>query len=120
MKNTSSNYLIDGDSAGYSSPSKPVQSKFEYDLFDESKNKEGAIIRVKCFNVLTKRERWSIMENDLEVLKIEASKISKKEQVFLRSQVGFSFMIEQFKNGIRNLSKFKLELKKKIKEMNKK
>src|SRR5580698_4762012 len=83
---------------------KSILSKYDYDLFDETKDKVERLIRVKRSSSPNKGERWRILEDTRVIFTIEGSKLSKKERNFLNTVDGFNFLIKQFKLGIKSIS----------------
>lgn len=91
--------------------SKMVGSKFDADLFDESKAIPAPVIRIKRTNTTSKGERWKIMLNDELIFVIEGAKLSKREREYLRSVAGVSFITQQVRCNITTFSKLRAELK---------
>jgi hypothetical protein len=87
-----------------------IFSKFDYDLFDESKDTVEKTIRVKRITS-NKQEKWRIIENSKIVFVVDGTKIKKMEREFLRTPDGFNFLIAAYKNGIKSISKLKTYLK---------
>jgi len=88
-------------------------SKYDYELFDDSKAVPAPVIRVKRVGS-SKNERWRIFENsDLKFI-VEGSKLLKKECAFLRTLEGTSWLISEFKVGFKSLNELKTRLKNKI------
>lgn len=98
---------------------KYVLSKFEHDLYKEEEDIVEKVIRVKRFNLPNKGERWKIFEDTKVVFVIEDAKLTNKEKEFLRSAVGFTFLIAQYKVGIKSFNALKNEIKKALTESKK-
>jgi hypothetical protein len=94
---------------------KYVLGKFEYDLYHEEDNKSEKVIRVKRFSLPNNGERWKIFENNKEKLIVEGSSLTKKEKEFLRTPVGFNFLITKYKEGIKSFNALKNEIKNNLK-----
>jgi len=93
---------------------KPILSKYDYELFDESKDQVEKLIRVK--RIASKQnERWRILVDNEPILTVEGVRLSKKEKEYLRTAAGFNFLLESYKIGINTVVGLKAELKKKIK-----
>ena len=106
------------DFKDYSSGSsyKPIQSKFEYDLYDEEKATQiDDVIRVKKINLPNAGVNWKIMQNNKVIMLIEGVKLTKKEKDFLTTPAGFQLLIKKYKNEIISLSQLKLEIKSALK-----
>lgn len=95
---------------------KYILSKFEYDLYHEEDDKANKVIRVKRFSLPNKGERWKIFEDTKVVFVLEGIKLSKKERDFLRTPDGFSFLINEYKNGIKSFNALKASIKDNIKK----
>lgn len=92
-------------------------SKFEYDLFHEEDYIPGRIIRVKKTGTPNRGEKWKIYQDDKLVMTIDGDMLNKKEKAFLYSYEGISFIINQYKNNVSSVNKFKKNIKT---ELNKK
>ena len=90
-------------------------SKFEYDLYHEEDDVAEKVIRIKHFNLPNKGDRWKIFEDNKMMFIIEGTKLSNKEKDFLRTVEGVSFLIAQYKLGIKSFNSLKNEIKKKLK-----
>jgi hypothetical protein len=93
-------------------------SKFEYDLYHEEDDVAEKIIRVKRFAV-SNDEKWKIFEDSKVTLIIEGAKLSKKEKEFLRTVDGVNFLLSQYKSGINSFNSMKIEIKKKLSDLDK-
>jgi hypothetical protein len=89
-------------------------SKFEFDLYDEESNKPHKVVRVKRFSMPNKGEKWKIFEDNKIMFVVEGSKLNNKEKAFLRTVEGVSFLLSQYKNGIKSFNALKNELKQHI------
>jgi hypothetical protein len=107
------NYSNDNQQIEYGGGKNPL-SKHDHELYNEDDDIALPIIRIKRITGAT-REKWKIIDNSKETLVIEGSKITKKEKEFLRSPEGFSFLIAQYKGGVKTVSKMRTELKKTLK-----
>lgn len=112
MKN---NRIYDPSTIEVDNQGKGTLNRYEYDLFDEEKDKIEKLVRVKRIQMPNKGEKWKIFCDNKPIFVIEGSKISKKEKEYLRTPEGFSFLILQCKNGIKSLNKLRIEIRKKIK-----
>lgn len=90
-------------------------SRFEGDLYREEDDVTLPVIRVKRINTSNKIEKWKIFEDNKSVFVIEGAKLNNKEKDFLRTPEGFSFLIAQYKLGIKSFNSLKIAIKKKIK-----
>jgi F0F1-type ATP synthase alpha subunit len=88
-----------------------IFSKFDYDLFDETKNKIERIVRVKRVVSADKREKWRVIEDNKVVFVVDGNRISKMEREFLRTPAGFNFLISAYKNDVKSVVKLKIFLK---------
>ena len=77
-------------------------SKYDYDLYDESKNIEYPFIQVKRISLPNKGENWKILSNNKLICLIEGVNLTQKERDFLKSANGFLFLMNEFKNGEKN------------------
>jgi len=93
-------------------------SKFEYDLYHEEDDIAEKIIRVKRF-ATSNNEKWKIFEDSKVTLIIEGTKLSKKEKEFLRTVEGINFLLSKYKNGVNSFSSMKVEIKKKLSDLDK-
>lgn len=87
-------------------------SKFEYDLYHEEDDIAEKVIRVKRVSMPNKGEKWKFFHDTKVVFTVEGPKLSKKEREYLQTVSGFNFMLNQAKQGVDSLLKFKRELKK--------
>lgn len=90
---------------------KSILSKSDYDLFFDEKNIVERIIRIKRSDTKIKGERWKIFADEEVVFVLDGTKISKKDREYLRTPEGFSFLIGQFKNGLKSVDGLKKALK---------
>jgi hypothetical protein len=87
-----------------------IFSKFDYDLFDESRDTVERVVRIKRVSS-NKQEKWRVIENSKIVFVVDGNRINKMEREFLRTADGFNFLISAYKNGIKSVSKLKEYLK---------
>jgi hypothetical protein len=88
-----------------------IFSKFDYDLFDETKDTVERIVRVKRVVSADKREKWRVIEDSKIVFVVDGNRISKMEREFLRTADGFNFLISAYKGGVKSVVKLKIYLK---------
>lgn len=90
-------------------------SKYDYDLYDEAKNIQYPFIQVKRISLPNKGENWKIFSNNKLICLIEGVNLLKAERDYLRSSVGFLFLMNEFKAGETNelslVAKLKVVLK---------
>lgn len=91
---------------------KNILNHHEFDLYDESKNLVEKVIRVKRVKSAANGERWKIFCDDKVVFIVDGKKLSKTEINFFRSHIGFLFLINQAKSGIKSLNQLRNSLKK--------
>lgn len=84
--------------------------KADSDLFDETKNVKQRLITVRHLKLPKKKEDWVILENNKVVLRLKDYRLSKEEKIFLKSIKGFQFLIEQWKAGVKSVSKLKRKM----------
>jgi len=90
-------------------------SKYEYDLYTEDQDIQFPIVRVKHTTLPGKIDRWRIFEDNKVVLVLDGNKFTKKERSYLYTIEGVSFIISQYKLGVKSLNGLKAALKKKLK-----
>lgn len=88
-----------------------IFSKFDYDLFDETKDNIEKVVRVRRIISANKREKWRVIEDSKIVFVVDGSRVSKMEREFLRTADGFNFLISAYKNGVKSVAKLKIYLK---------
>lgn len=92
-------------------------SKREDDLFREENNIAGKVLRVKWIKLPRNGNRWKIVDEHNKVLfVVEGNKFGKKEQAFLQTVNGFTFLIQQFKSGVKSVNGLKLALRSTLKK----
>lgn len=96
---------------GIGGGSKPVLSKFEYDLYHEEDDISMPIIRIKHFNLPRNGDRWKIFKDNKIMMTIEGAKLNKKERAFLRGLEGINFLISEYKNGTSSFNAMKKKIK---------
>lgn len=90
-------------------------NRFDYDLFKEENDIIEPMYRVKHSATPKRGERWKIFKNNEIVVELDGSKLGKKECEFLRSLDGARWLLTNAKtnmDGIKNISKLKMTLKK--------
>lgn len=110
--NSSSAELPQG--AEYKEGTKYPLSKFDFELFDESKAMPARVVRVKRMSSAAKGERWKILENEELKFVLDGSKLSKKECAFLRGIDGINWLIGEFKIGFKSFHELRGRLKNKV------
>lgn len=91
-----------------------ILSKSENDLFDEARNNLADVWRINRFE--TKKScGWNLFKNQDLLLEIKEYRLSKKEQNFLKTSEGFSFLLNQAKQNIESVSELKKCLSKHLK-----
>jgi hypothetical protein len=93
------------------SGNKSILSKSDYDLFFDEKNIVERVVRIKRSDTKVKGERWKIFADNEVVFILDGTKISKKDREYLRTPEGFSFLIVQFKNGLKSVDGLKKALR---------
>lgn len=88
-------------------------SKYEADLFDESKNLPQLVIRIRRVKI-SGIESWKVFEDTKNIFTIDGNKLSKKEKEFLRTTDGVLFLINEFKKPFKSFNALKKSLKEKI------
>ncbi len=98
----------------------PVASRFSFDLFKENEAATiNPVIRIRHMGS-GDTEKWRVFEDNKNTFTLEASKISKKEKLFLHSVDGARFLLAKCKsegltiNGLRVA--IKNELSRKLKK----
>lgn len=86
-------------------------NKFEDDLFHEEDYIPGRVIRVKKIGTPSRGEKWKIYQDDKVTMTIDGKYLSMKEKSFLYSYDGILFIINQYKNNVNTMNKFKKNLK---------
>jgi len=90
---------------------KQIFSKFDYELYDESKDVANIVYRVKRIGSL-KEEKWKIFADNKLIITLDGDKVSKKEREFLRTLDGVNFLLQECKSGNHSISGIKKNLKK--------
>jgi hypothetical protein len=107
--------MIDALQSGeYRDGSKFPLSRYDFELYDESKAVPGNVVRIKRMGSVAKNEKWRIIENDELKFIVEGEKLSKKECAFLRTVPGVNFLIAEYKVGFKSLSELRARLKQKL------
>ena len=109
------NFPTGGSSEDLKDNNKYNLSKFEYDLYHEEDDKAEKVIRIKRVSMPNKGEKWKIFEDNKVMFIVEGTKLNNKEKDFLRTVDGVSFLIAQYKLGIKSFNSLKNEIKKKLK-----
>ena len=92
--------------------SKINNSKYEYDLYDESMAASpDDVVRVKRIVLPNGGNNWRLMINNKLVFLLEGIKLGKKEKSFLLSEAGFIFLVQQTKSGVKSFNSLRAELK---------
>lgn len=94
---------------------KHILSKYEYDLYKEEDDIAQKVIRVKRFSMPNKGEKWKIFEDTKVIFILEGTKLNGKEKDFLRTVEGVTFLIKQFKTGIKSFNALRKEIKNNLK-----
>lgn len=94
---------------------KHILSKYEYDLYKEEDDVAQKVIRVKRFSMPNKGEKWKIFEDTKVIFILEGTKLNNKEKDFLRTVEGVTFLIKQFKTGIKSFNALRKEIKNNLK-----
>lgn len=98
---------VDSDSIFYTPESsteqsniKHIFSKYDYELFDEEKNKPYGVFQVKRIaNAKGTVEKWKILNDEKEVAMLNGIYLNKHQKEFLRSPKGILFLIDYFKHN---------------------
>lgn len=82
------------------------------DLFKEESYKANKVVNVKrIFSKKNQTEDWHILEDKKIILVLKGARFSNAEKSFFRTIEGMKFIIENYKQGINNIAKFKNKLK---------
>jgi len=82
-------------------------SRYEDPLWDESEEEiKSSLIEVKRVDSKDKCI-FNIIKNGKLSCTIDCSKLTKRQVEFLKTIEGMLFMLNSFKNGVKNLSEFK-------------
>jgi hypothetical protein len=98
----------------YKDGSKYNLSKFDYELYDESKATPNTVVRIKRIGSIDKNEKWRIIEDGELKFILEGEKLLKKECAFLRTVEGLNWLIAEYKIGFKSLNELRTRLKKRV------
>lgn len=82
------------------------------ELFNEEENSIiHPVINVKRIKT-SKNEDWQIIINGKKVILLKGNKFKNNEKEYLRTVDGMKFLITEYKNGKKSISKIKEDLRK--------
>lgn len=85
--------------------------KADNDLFHDEKNVAAKVISAKRIRQPKNGEDWAILENGKVVLRMKGTRFTIAERAFLRSAAGMTFLISEYKAGVKSVAKFKEKIK---------
>lgn len=85
--------------------------KADNDLFHDEKNIAAKVISAKRIRQPKNGEDWAILENNKVVLRMKGARFTVAERTFLRSAAGMTFLISEYKAGVKSVVKFKEKMK---------
>lgn len=89
---------------------KPIQNRYEYDLYHEEDDVGFATIEIKRRGS-GKNEHWNVLRDGKTVATFEESKFSENIKAFLRTVDGLKQMLALYKEGATSVNSLKTKLK---------
>jgi hypothetical protein len=85
-----------------------LTNKGDYNLYRPEEHQNETSVRLKRIIAKDGLERWKFYIDLQIMLTLDATDFTKSQRVFMRTQEGFSYLIERFKAGEREAKKFKI------------
>lgn len=97
-------FFMDGNSIN-------IGLRIDNELFKEEDCVPQQLIQVRRIDSKKEGEVWRIFDNKKLAITIAASRFTNAEKEYLRTQNGFLYLINGYKNGWRSINKFKKNIK---------